>query len=518
MEELLQYLESQKAELLMRIGEHIFLTFISTLIATFLGVGFALAAFPFRRAKLMVMGAISILQTIPSLAMLALLLAVLGQIGVVPALVALVLYALLPIARGTMTGLETTSPALIEAARGIGLTARQELLMVRLPLAMPYIVSGIRVAAVIGVGIATIAAFIGAGGVGQFINRGLFLSDTRLILTGVVPAALLAIAVDQSIALIEKIWWGTTARRSRSGRRIKYLVLLPPILLFAAGMYLAYGYDASPGSKGKVVIGSKVFTEQFILGEMLAQLIERDTNIAVERKFAMGGTLILHQALMVGEIDMYPEYTGTALNNILKVQHNVRKPEVIFQTVKDYYADRLNLHVFPPLGFNNTYVFLMPPETAKQYGIENMTDMIKQAEKLNAAFDFEFAAREDGYRGLRDKYNFQFKNLREIDHNLVFDVLDTGDIDVITGYSTDGRILVHHLKTLEDDVKFFPPYHAFVAARNHTLQQHPELRPVIKKLSDTLDDETMRQMNYQVDHEGRQPSEVAKEFLAKIPK
>lgn len=504
-------------EFLQRLGEHVFLTLASTCSAIGIGIILAVIAFCYPRTKGPLVSSINILQTIPSLAMLALLLALFSRIGMVPAMIALTLYALLPIARGTLTGLENTPPQLMEAARGIGLTAWQQLWIVRFPLALPHIISGIRVAANIGVGIATIAAFIGAGGLGQFINRGLFRSDTELILLGAIPAALLALLIDNMIAFVQRtFFWGEGARISSSktppSQMRKAIALLLPILLFAAGSYFAFAPVWKLAERPKVVVGSKIFTESRILGEMIAQTIEANTPVIVERKFGLGGTLILHEALMNAEIDIYPEYTGTAFADILG-RDVIHDANAVYHAVEQYYYEYLNLIAFPPLGFTNSYVFTVRKETAEAYKLEAISDLIHAAPALAIAVDFEFAEREDGLKALKRDHGLHFKAVNDMDSNLIYDVLARGEVDVIDGYSTDGRIESYGFVTLKDDIGFFPPYDAFFAARAELLRKYPKLKSALINLSGKITDSQMRYMNYQVDALGKEPSDVARDFL-----
>ena len=314
-------------ELWLRTGEHLMLTGCSSGAAMLMGIPLGVILFRNSWLRNPAMGALGILQTIPSLAMLAFLLALLHRIGAFPAIIALTLYALLPIVRNTLTGMEGVSPQVMEAARGIGMTEAQQLRMVRTPLAAPVIVAGIRTAAVLGVGITTLSAFIGAGGLGQFINRGLALSNTRLILLGAIPAALLALLIDFVIGAFE---WGIRPerRRTKKGRverMMTWAARIMPILLIPAGIFVyftaPYGHNKTASSipgTDRVVIGTKNFTEQLILGELMAQIIEKHTGLTVVRRFNLGGTMICHGALVNGEIDLYAEYTGTGLMAILK--------------------------------------------------------------------------------------------------------------------------------------------------------------------------------------------------------
>jgi osmoprotectant transport system permease protein len=499
------------------LGEHIFLTFLTTCLAALIGVILGVIVFHVRWLKQPVLILVGVIQTVPSLALLVLLLALFGRIGMLPALIALTLYALLPIVRGTLTGLESMPRELNDIARVIGMTTGQQLLMVRLPLALPMIVSGIRVSANIGVGMATIAAFIGAGGLGQFINRGLFLSDTKLILLGAVPAALLAILLDQMIALIEKHFFRQPFASRNGimlrGRLKRGVLVLMPLFLFVAGTWMAFS-ERKAMTTGTVTIGTKNFTEQIILGEIMAQYIEAHTTLRVERRFGLGGSQMLHRAITMGEIDFFPEYTGTALTSILKEQG---VPTVdVFNFVRDLYDIRYNLHVFQPLGFNNSYVLAMQSSMAEALNIRRLSDLRQGGRKLRAGVDFEFASRGDGLKGLTREYGIEFASVRDLDPNIIYSVLAEKQVDIISAFSTDGRISVYGFTTLEDDLHFFPPYHAVIIGNQKTLKRYPGLVAVIEKLSGTLSDDTMRALNYEVDFKHREVADVAREFLQGI--
>jgi osmoprotectant transport system permease protein len=519
------YVFERLPELWLRTGEHLMLTGCSTIAAMFVGI--PLGIFMFRNAWLRgpAMGVIGTLQTIPSLAMLVFLLALLQKIGAVPALIALTLYALLPIVRNTLTGLTGVSPEVMEAARGIGMTEYQELRIVRMPLATPVIVAGIRTAAVVGVGIATLSAFIGAGGLGQFINRGLALSNTRLILLGAVPAALLALIVDFSIAAFE---WGLKPERKREKKgSVKALMrpvsFLTPVFLILLG-FLAYhagpstkspsGTPSGTGEKS-IRIGTKNFTEQLILGEILAQLIEAKTDLVVERRFNLGGTMICHGALVNGEIDMYPEYTGTALTAILK-QKVLTEPEEAFKVVSAAYREQFDLVWLKPFGFNNTYSITIRETDAKRKGWSSISDLREDASRLRAGFTAEFSERPDGYPGLIQKYGFVFGEVRDLDPSLMYEALLKGEVDVICAFATDGRIAAYDLKQLQDDRNFFPPYYAAPVIREELLRAHPEVGDVLSVLDGRIDNEMMQRLNFEVDGKKRSPARVAREWCRRF--
>jgi osmoprotectant transport system permease protein len=517
----LLFVADRLAELRLRIGEHIVLTAVSTTIAIVAAIPLGILAFRRTWLRGPVMGAVSILQTVPSLAMLAMLLAALGKIGVIPAVIALTLYALLPMVRNTVTGIDGVPAEIVEAARGIGMTGGQELWMVRMPIAAPVIVAGIRTAAVVGVGIATLSAFIGAGGLGQFINRGLAMSNTSLILLGAIPAALLALVVDFSIAAVQ---WALKRRRKdeiRSATSIlRCVALVQPFVLVAVGFVAAYtdfiGGDARPGSNANrsavIKIGSKAFTEQFILGELMARLIESHTDLGVERIFNLGGTLICHNALVNGEIDVYPEYTGTALTAILG-RSTVRDPGEALAIVAKAYEKRFRVDWLQPFGFDNSYSITVRRDDADRYHWQRISDLAGKAAGLKAGFTSEFAERPDGYPGLAKAYGYQFGEVVDVDSSLMYQAAARGDVDVICAYTTDGRIAAYNLKTLVDDRRFFPPYQAAPLARTAALQQHPELSRVLNLLAGKIDNTTMRRLNYMVDVDGRSVGEVAREFL-----
>ncbi|MEJ2717126.1 MAG: glycine betaine ABC transporter substrate-binding protein [Deltaproteobacteria bacterium] len=515
------FVSNRLPELWLLTGQHILLTGVSTVLAILAGIPLGILASRLVRMRGAVLGSVGILQTIPSLAMLAILLALLGKIGVIPAIIALTLYALLPIVRNTLTGLEGVSPEVMEAARGIGMTEHQQLWMVNVPLAMPFIIAGIRTAAVVGVGIATLAAFIGAGGLGEFINRGLALSNTRLILLGAIPAALLALVVDFSIGGAE--WGLRPLRKAEKGpfrTALKRLALVQPVFLLVVGVVaivtpLSPGMDRTAADgpwSGTIRIGSKRFSEQFILGEMMAQLIEDRTNLKVERLFNLGGTMINHGALVRGEIDLYPEYTGTALTAILK-HRAVSNPKEALKIVRRAYRKRFNAEWLKPFGFNNSYSITVRKDEARRRGWDKISDLAKVAPSLRAGWTAEFSERPDGYPGLQKAYGFRFGEVRDLDPAIMYQAVARGEVDVICAYTTDGRIPAYNLKPLKDDRHFFPPYYAAPVVRSETLRAHPEIRDVLNELGGTLDDSTMQHLNYEVDEKGRTAREVARDFL-----
>src|SRR6185295_4415451 len=320
----------------------------------------------------------NVVQTIPSLALFGFLIPLpyIGGIGARTAIVALVLYSLLPIIRNTFTGISGVDPAIREAGRGMGMTDGQLLWKVEIPLASGVIFAGIRVATVIGVGVATIAAAVGAGGLGMFIFRGVSMVDSRLILAGAIPAAALALIADFGLGAIEK----------------RFSKLLCLVCVFVAVTSCSSGPE-------RIVVGSKNFTEQVILGELLAQQIEQKTNLPVDRKLNLGGTLVAHEAMVAGQIDAYVEYTGTALTAILK-EPPTNDPRRVYDTVKNGYKSRFGIEWTEPLGFNNTFAIIVRKADAQQLNLKTISDAAPQTAHWVAGFGYEFIDREDGYPGL----------------------------------------------------------------------------------------------------------------------
>lgn len=515
MGEWLAFAADRLPELWLRTGEHLMLTGVSTGAAVAVGVPLGILVWARPNLRGPVLGAAGILQTIPSLAMLVLLLALFGRIGVMPALVALLLYALLPIVRNTITALDGIDPELEEAARALGMTRGQQLRIVQIPIAVPVIAAGIRTAAVIGVGIATLSAFIGAGGLGDFINRGLALADTDLILLGALPAAALALLVDGSIAGVE---WGLDRRRwaRRKGPRwavVRGLVLGSPAALVVVAVAAYASTGAGPGGGGRVVIGSKNFTEQLVLGEIMAQTLEARTDLAIVRRFNLGGTMICHGALLRGEIDLYPEYTGTALTAILEASP-ATEPGMAHEQVASAYRERFGLEWLPPFGFDNAYVLLVREEEAERRGWEAVSDLVRHAPRMAVGMTAEFAERPDGWSGFREAYRLGFRVRRDLDPGILYRAVMEGEVDAAFGFATDGRIAVYDLRPLVDDRGFFPPYQAAPVLRRDLVSLRPEAVRALRELAGLIPDSTMRRLNHEVDVEGRAPADVARRFLA----
>jgi osmoprotectant transport system permease protein len=512
-----EFLLHNRGEVFALTLEHLFLVGLSTGIAILVGVPLGIMLTRWPAVSKPVLGFANIMQTVPSLALFGFLIPlniylfhvrIVGGIGARTAIVALVLYALLPIIRNTYTGIRGVDPAIREAGRGMGMTNRQLLFQVEVPLSLGVIIAGVRVAAVISVGTATIAAAIDAGGLGRYIFRGLRMNDNTLILAGAVPAALMALVADFLLGWVERLFSGGVAGRFR-GRRAAWASLL---LLLPLGVWAAL--TIHPGeTEGRIAVGSKDFTEQIILGEVLAEVIESKAGLKVERRFDLGGNLA-HEALVAGEIDAYVEYTGTALTAILR-RPPLADPDEVYRRVKEDYAKKLGIEWTEPLGFNNTFAILIRGEDARRLNLKTITHAARHAPRWRAGFGQDFMSRPDGYPGFARTYAVKFAELREMDLSLTYRALVEGQVDLIAGNSTDGLIPRHDLFQLMDDRRYFPPYDAVPIVRQETLRRYPEVRDALRTLGGLISVEEMRQLNFQVDGEHRAVKDVVREFLEK---
>jgi osmoprotectant transport system permease protein len=289
------------------------------------------------------------------------------------------------------------------------------------------------------------------------------------------------------------------------------MIAFVSILLVAAIGFKAY---SSVKAEDKIVIGSKNFSEQLILGNMLADLVEDQTDLQVERKLNLGGSQVAFGALKSGDIDMYVEYTGTGLVNILN-QPPESNPDKVYNYVEKEFKQKYGINLLKPLGFNNTYALAVRQDTAKEYHLNTISDLAKVSGNLTMGPTIEFPNREDGLIGLTKTYNMSFKDVKPVDGGLRYTALQNQKSDVIDAFSTDGLLEAFHLKVLKDDQHFFPPYYAVPIIKEETLKEHPELKKVINSLSGKLTDEKMRELNYKVDSLKQSPDKVAKDFLEK---
>jgi osmoprotectant transport system permease protein len=503
-----QFLQANWPELLLLVRQHIVLVFVAILIAVLIGVPVGILLTRYRALRGPVLGVANVMQTIPSLALFGFLIPLpfIGGIGTRTALVALVLYSLLPIIRNTVTGILNVDPNVREAAVAMGMTTSQVLRQVELPLAMGVVVTGIRVATVIAVGVTTIAAAVGAGGLGVYIFRGLRQYDNNLLLAGAVSAALLALAADFLLGLVEKQFSPDAKRSAARASVVRKLALAVAVVLVIGG----FGFWLARSKPSGVAIGSKDFTESALLAEIVAQMLEA-RGVSVERRFELGGNLP-HEALVAGTLDLYPEYTGTSFTAILH-HAPVTDPRVVYEQVKQEYADKFRIAVSQPLGFENTFAILVRGDEARRLNLKTISDAVPQSPRWRAGFGQDFMSRADGYPGFSKTYGLKFAEVREMDLSLTYIALSSRQVDLIAANSTEGRIATLDLFQLADDRHYFPPYEAVYLVRQDSLTRVPALPEVLAKLANALSTDEMRRLNYEIDGEKRDPKEVVKEWL-----
>jgi osmoprotectant transport system substrate-binding protein len=305
-------------------------------------------------------------------------------------------------------------------------------------------------------------------------------------------------------------------RRAANSEVTPIVRVLPRTLLTLALLTLAVFLTAcGPSRQNRIVVGSKNFTEQLILGELIAQQIENKTHLPVERRFYLAGSYICHQAILGGRIDVYPEYTGTALTAILK-QNPEGSKEDVYIRVKTEYAERFHLAVGRPLGFNDTFAIEIRGEDSRRLHLETISQAATYAPNWRAGFGYEFMERPDGYRGLAATYGLRFAAPpRIMDLGLLTRALKAGQVDLIAGNTTDGLIPALDLSILEDDRHYFPPYQAIPIIRQQALELHPEIQAALDALAEKISDDDMRHLNYVVDAQHRDVKEVVQEFLKK---
>ena len=484
--------------------EHLQISLLAIGIAIIIGGLFGLFISEFQKAAKPTLGLVNFLYTIPSISMLGFLIPFSG-VGNATAVIALTVYALLPMVRNTYTGMTNVDPAILEAAKGMGSTRMQILFRIRLPLAMPVIMSGIRSRVTMTMALAGKASHIGAGGLGVAIYRGITTNQAAMTMAGSLLTALLALVMDFLFGFIER---RMTKRSARAKRTNRILGLAALILLLA----FVFAAALRQGQRETLHIATKPMTEQYILGEMLDILIEQDTDLEVELTQGVGGgTSNIWPAMESGEFDLYPEYTGTAWNMVLKREGLYT--EELFAEMEQEYEDAYSMQWVGMYGFNNTYGLVVRREIAEQYGLKTYSDLAAVSDQLIFGAEYDFFEREDGYDALCETYGLSFKETMDLDIGLKYQALNQGRIDVMVVFTTDGQLSASDVTVLEDDKQFYPSYLCGNIIRSEVIEEHPELTGVFEKVSGLISDSDMAQMNYQVETEGREPRDVAEEFL-----
>ncbi|RXJ44343.1 ABC transporter permease/substrate-binding protein [Gelidibacter gilvus] len=501
----------RKEYFLQLLSEHILISFGALAITTIVGILLGIWVFYSSKSRKFVLPLVNFLYTIPSIAMFGLLIPLVG-IGLKNALIVLVLYGLLPMVRNTSTGLSEVRPDIVEAAKGMGATRYQIFKDIYFPLALPSILSGLRITTVMLVALTGLAALIGAGGLGQAIFRGLNTMNTPMIVAGSLGVSLLAVLSDQWVGVFEnKLVRLVSKNASKKQKLVVYLnMTLLVVVVIAATVYTR---PLQSKNINTIIVASKPTSEQFILGEIIAQLIENETDLQVVRKFGIGGgTTNIHPAMTNGEVDMYVEYTGTGWMNVLE------KPlptdnHVEFSLIQKQYEENYHLKWLGLLGFNNTYTLAIPDSLAQKFKIHNFSDLARYSPHFKFGAEFDFFERSDAYEGLVKTYGFNFSSIHEMDINLRYNAIVEGKVNAIDAFTTDAKIVALNLKVLVDNKNYFPSYEAGIIARMEILERFPQLEPLLMELNQQIGTETMTQMNYEVEVLKKDPRIVAKLFL-----
>lgn len=501
MTDLITTFQDRFADWLQSLLEHLQISLLSLLLAIIIAIPLAIVISHRKRLTEIVLQISGIFQTIPSLALLGLFIPFVG-IGTVPAVAALVIYALFPILQNTITGLTTIDPSLVEAGQAFGMTKWERLKKFELALAMPVMISGVRTAAVMIIGTATLAALIGAGGLGSFILLGIDRNNSSLILIGAISSALLAILFNLAIKILEKA-------------SLKKIILAFLIMIIGLGAsYLPNMIKASQ-NKEEIVIAGKMGPEPEILINMYKELIEQDSNLSVTVKPNFGKTSFLYEALKKGDIDIYPEFTGTVTASLLKnPPQTSTNPQKVYQEARDGILKQDNLVYLKPMKYQNTYAVAVKKTFAKENGLQTISDLKQVENSAKAGFTLEFNDREDGNKGLKTLYGLNLQ-VSTMEPALRYQAIQNGDVAITDAYSTDSEIKAYNLLVLKDDKQLFPPYQGAPLLKEELLKKHPELKKILNRLAGKITEAQMSEMNYQVKEKGKSAKTVAHNYLKK---
>jgi osmoprotectant transport system permease protein len=502
------------------LGSHVLVSV--TALALGLGISLPLGIIAVRRPVLRasVMAAASVIQTIPGLALLTLFyplllaLAALSErlfgfgfsaLGFLPAVLALALYSMLPVLRNTVTGLNGINPELHDAARALALKPRQTLWLVELPLAIPVIMAGIRTSAVWVIGTATLSTPIGQTSLGNYIFSGLQTQNWVFVLFGCVAAAVLTLIVDQLLALMEygvKVRSHLTVAAGAGGLVLVVLAALLPQFGRAQGAY---------------AIGAKPFTEQYVLAALIEQRLEAN-GLTAQRRDGLGSSVIFN-AMSSGEIDAYVDYSGTIWANEMKRTDIKPRAEVLAEVARWLKAER-GIRMLGALGFENAYALAMPRARAEKLGIRSIADLASHAPQLSIAGDYEFFERPE-WKAIREAYGLNFRQQRTMQSDFMYQAARAGDVDVVSAYTSDGRIAQFNLAMLDDPKHAVPPYDAILllaSKRAHDEALIAALKPLVGAISVAA----MRATNARATDGGTTPDDVARwldqQISAKAPR
>ncbi|KJY59558.1 putative osmoprotectant ABC transporter permease/substrate-binding protein [Lactobacillus kimbladii] len=501
MNQIIQILSERRGDLGIALLQHIQISLISLLIAMVIAMPLAFWTVKHAKVAEFLLQIASILQTIPSLALLGLLIPLVG-IGTVPAVIALIVYALLPIFQNTYLGLTEIDPALEEAADAFGMSRMQKLLKVELPLAMPTIISGIRTALVLIIGTATMAALIGAGGLGSFILLGIDRNNTALIIIGAVCSGALAIILSALIKWLEHASVKTA------------LGVLAVSVLFLAGSGV---YETVVNQKETITVAGKLGSEPEILINMYKELIEQgDSHVQVTLKPNFGKTTFLFSALKNGKINIYPEFTGTILETFAKtpVKTTGLSEKETYDKAKELVNKQDKLTLLRPMAYDNTYALAVKASFKQKNHLKKISDLANIPNKLKGGMTLEFIDRGDGFKGIKKLYGIDFP-VKSMEPALRYQAIDQNKVNIVDAYSTDSELRQYHLSILKDNKHNFPIYQGAPLMSNDFARRHPQVVRSLNKLAGKITEKQMQEMNYEVNVKNMDPGQVAHHYLVK---
>jgi osmoprotectant transport system permease protein len=474
------------------LGSHVRVSVAALALGLLVSLPLALACRNRPVMRALLLGLASIVQTVPGLALLALFYPLLlaaasltlkwfgfgfSAFGFLPAVLALALYSMLPVLRNTITGLRGIEPQILEAAQGVGMTPAQSLVMVELPLALPVMMAGIRTAAVWVIGTATLSTPIGQTSLGNYIFAGLQTQNWVLVLFGCAAAALLALAVDQMLALIEAgLRTRQRLRTALGGAGIAALVAATLVPTMAR-------------SSSNYIVGAKTFAEQYVLSALIGQRLSAEGLPATTREGL--GSNVIYQALVNGDVDVYVDYSGTLWTNQFHHVGLVPRQKLLADLKAE--LARQNVTLLGELGFENAYALVMPRKIAEKYGLHSVTDLAAIAPAMSIAGDYEFFSRPE-WTALRTAYGLKFREQRQMQPDFMYAAVASGEVDVIAGYTSDGLIAKYDLVVLEDPKAAIPPYDAIVLLAPKRADDQA-LRQALQPLLGRIDIALMREAN-----------------------
>jgi len=492
--------------------EHLFIVLAASILSICIGLPLGILSYVYPKARAVILRVVDLLQTIPSLALLGIIMVFLGA-GKTTVIIGITLYSLLPIVRNTCLGLQEVDPGVKEAARGMGMSKPYQVLMVEFPLAFPTVFTGIRIAVVNAIGTAVFAAFVGGGGLGGIINRGIRIQDMGLILSGTGALMVIAVILDLLMG-----WFEKQMRRSRGGSKAMWVPVAAILLAFC--LLLPYGTGRG-GGENELMLYDGDYSETQIMHRMVKLLVEDRTDLTVTIQDQMSQVNNFKSLIGDGHTcDLMISYDGTLLTTFLQLDTgDVPEGTSIYDYANRVAGEQYGLRLLDQLGFDNTYAIAVPQAIADQYGLETVSDLVPVADQLVFGAEHEFFTLEGSmkYGPFTEFYGLRFKDTSPVDVSLKYAAAEKGSFDVTEVYATDGLNRKANLKVLEDDRNFFPDYNGAFLVREDTFEKFaqtaPELEEVLNLLAGQIANEDMVDMTYQVDVMGRAVDDVAREFL-----